>query len=92
MAYAAYRCKKCQKTSLFAFENEFKKDTKCVKCSGTVWVKLPPNPTTIHQTDGFMSEPILDSMASSIELDRILRMEEGHEIEQKITNEARKKI
>jgi len=56
------------------------------------WKKMPPNPTVIHQTECFMSEPVLDSMDTAIELDRILTREKQHERELKLTEDARKNL
>ena len=90
MAYRAYICEKCNKEVLFAFENEFQ-GASCGRCKGDMWRKLPPIPYIIHQTECFMSEPLLDSIHSAAELDRILRVEAGHEREDKLLNDARRK-
>ena len=96
MAYREYRCMFCD-YSVFAFENEEDR----IECGNPYcenhimyyelhWEKMPPNPTVIHQTECFMSESMLDSMDTNIELDRLLTREKQHERELKLTEEARK--
>lgn len=103
MAYREYKCAYCGR-SAYAFEGEEHK----IYCSGwedhcynaskqsdnfnMAWEKMPPNPIVIHTTECFMSEPMLDSMHTAMELDRILTREKQHEREIKTTNEARKNL
>lgn len=53
---------------------------------------LPPNPTTVHSTNTYMSEPQLDSISTIYELDRILNIEAREEKELLVFNEYRKNI
>lgn len=101
MAYREYKCAYCGR-SAYVFEGEEHK----IRCSNWMescynamkhsdvfwlaWEKMPPNPVVIHQTECFMSEPVLDSMDTNIELDRLLTREKQHERELKLTEEARK--
>lgn len=83
--------------SCFAFENEEHK-IRCQnpECYNTVkyyegnWEKLPPSPTVIHQTECFMSEAALDSMHTSMELDRIITREARHLKHDKLVDQARR--
>lgn len=56
------------------------------------WEKMPPSPVVIHQTESFMSEAVLDSMDTAIELDRILTRERSHERDLKATLEGRRNL
>ena len=96
MAYREFRCMFCD-GSAYAFEGEENK----IRCNNfecynkTVyyelhWEKLPPSPVVIHMTECFMSEAVLDSMDTAIELDRILTREKQHERELKTVEIARR--
>ena len=99
MSYREYKCGCCGGTA-YAFEGEEHK----LRCSSvgtycynafrhsTAWYKMPPNPVVIHQTECFMSEAVLDSMDSAIELDRILTREKQHARELRDLEETRKQI
>lgn len=103
MPFTEYKCRYCGR-SAYAFVGEENR----LRCAGLVdgcynasrrtdvfeagWEKLPPSPRVIHQTECFLSEPVLDSMDSNIELDRILTREKSHDRELKLTLEARKHL
>lgn len=90
MAYKAYRCKDCGKTIHF-----FEEEVDLVSINwGTdhEYEKLPPSPVVIHATDCFMAEPILDSMDTGHELDRILTMEARIAREEKMLDQIRKNM
>lgn len=89
MAYRAYKCKKCGLIS-HAFEEEVDHlDWGFCFCFKGI-EKLPPDPVIIHQTECFFSEPVLDSMNTAIELDRILTREARHLRQDKMVDVARK--
>lgn len=101
MAFREYKCAYCGQ-SAYGFEGEEHK----IRCGNYIdfcynwskrsdvfelaWEKLPPSPVVIHQTECFMSEPVLDSMDSNVELDRILTREKCHERELKLTLAGRR--
>lgn len=104
MAYQAYKCETCGRIE-YAFECEVDCKDGCLLgwfllmqkgeiCSFDTpccdFIKLPPNPFVIHQTEMFMCEPMLDSMNSSIELDRILTREARQLREDKMVDGARR--
>jgi len=96
MAYREFRCMLCD-GSVYAFEGEEHK-IRCHNpdCYNKItyyelhWEKMPPAPTVIHQTECFMAESVLDSMNSSMELDRILTREARHLRNDKMVDKARR--
>jgi phage FluMu protein Com len=93
MAFKAYRCKKCHKTVLYAFENEFDPNSKCPTCKEIVeWRMMPHDPYVIHQTDIYLNEAMIDCIDTGVELDRILRREAEEERELQLVQDAIKKI
>jgi hypothetical protein len=91
MGLICYQCTTC-KEKRFAFDGE--QDRIDWECS-TKWceiVPLPPNPTTVHATNTYMSEPQLDTLSTVYELDRILNIEAREEKELQVFNEYRKNI
>jgi hypothetical protein len=93
MAYREYRCAHCGHTT-YAFENEFKPEGFC-RVANSWWHDfelMPPDPFIIHQTDCFMSEPMLDSMRTAQELDRVLTREAKIQREDRALNEARRNL
>jgi hypothetical protein len=91
MAYREYRCETCGAIA-YAFENEVHKLRNINKHILCKWKKMPPSPVVIHTTECFMSEPVLDSMDTAMELDRILTREKSQERELKQVLEARKHL
>ena len=96
MAYREYRCLFCDE-SCFSFENEEHRiRCKNPKCHNTIayyelhWQKMPPNPVVIHQTECFLSDPVLDSTHTAMELDRILTREAHHLKNDKLVDQARR--
>ena len=101
MAYREYKCAYCGR-SAYAFDGEEHK----IRCTGIqdlcynamkhsdvfwlAWEKMPPNPVVIHQTECFMSDAALDSMHTSMELDRILTREARHLKHDKLVDQARR--
>jgi hypothetical protein len=91
MGLICYECKTCKRKQ-FAFDGETDRiDWEC-KSKWCEIVVLPPNPTTVHATNTYMSEPQLDTLSTIYELDRILNIEAREEKELKILNEYRKNI
>lgn len=91
MAFCEYRCRCCGAVA-YAFENEEHKLRLINKYILCRWEKMPPSPVVIHQTESFMSEAVLDSMDTAIELDRILTRERSHERDLKATLEGRRNL
>jgi len=93
MAFREYKCTMCEHIA-YAFEGEERKIRNSCLCELVLgrgmWEKMPPSPVVIHQTECFMSEPVLDSMDSNVELDRILTREKCHERELKLTLAGRR--
>ena len=91
MGLIGYECKTCGQKQ-FAFNGEeHRVNWRC----HTKWcevVALPPNPTTVHATNTYMSEPQLDTLSTMYELDRILNIEAREEKELQVFNEYRKNI
>lgn len=98
MAYREFKCLHCLRSS-FAFDNEtYKVRCSNAKCFNVIdyyddnWEKMPPNPTVIHTTECFMSEAVLDSMDTAMELDRVLTREKQHDRELKESEMGRRNI
>ena len=95
MAYREYKCTFCGNIA-YAFEDEERKIRHSCSCELVfgrgVWEKMPPNPVVIHTTECFMSEAMLDSMDTAMELDRILTREKSHERELKTVELARRDL
>jgi DNA-directed RNA polymerase subunit RPC12/RpoP len=90
MAFMAYKCAQCGGV-IYSFESEFNKlQIRCLKTCQGDYIKQPPNPTVIHQTECYMAEPVLDSMDTNIELDRIMTREARHLKQDKQVDEARR--
>lgn len=87
-----WECTRCGEKQL-AFLNEKKR---LVQGNCMVYLRwchdfqpLPPDPSVVHCTNTYMSEPQLDSLKTIYELDRILNIEARDEKELKILQEAR---
>lgn len=87
MAYHKYICHHCGRI-IYCFDDEIEK----YYSAEHHYRKLPPEPYIIHTTDVFMNEPMLDSMETAKELDRILTMEARWEREMKYMDKFRKEV
>jgi len=85
MTLVAYKCVDCKKTQYAFVGEEYR-----LQDDGCCYEAQPPDPTTIHATNTYMSEPQLDSWASVYELDRMLNIEMSDEKELAAFNEFRK--
>lgn len=85
MTLVAYKCADCKKTQ-YAFVGEEHR----LQDDGCNYEAQPPDPTTIHATNTYMSEPQLDSLLTVYELDRMLNIEVSEEKELIAFNEFRK--
>ena len=90
MAYRAYRCRGCGKI-FYGFEDAVRLDLIDLTWDHEYEI-LPPDPFVIHTTDCFMAEPMLDSIGTAYELDRILNMEAKQLKEDALLDQIRKNL